>query len=237
MHVDRCARTHTKSQRPWALAPQGREGQSPPKSPAPRALPTATLLGRPGLWLPAVASGLVGPVFGCCVGGRGHSRSPTRKLRRWPPGSAGRRDSDPAAGQGERAHSPLIGNAVFSSEAKRRHEMWERPKGRGMPRCQAHPSDSWRGGPAGRGLGAQAQSGLATGRSPAGGACGGTGRRGPGRSLSSDPPPCCSWTRVPPGPRWLCCWHTPRSSNGSSSNPGLFAVTSWLKVPQGPVVL
>lgn len=53
--------------------------------------------------------------------------------------------------------------------------MWECPKGRGRPRCQAHTSDSWRGGPAGRGLGAQAQSGLATGRSPAGGACGGDG--------------------------------------------------------------
>lgn len=39
--------------------------------------------------------------------------------------------------------------------------MWEHPKGRGMPRCQAHASHSWRGGPAGRGLGALAQRGLA----------------------------------------------------------------------------
>lgn len=55
-----------------------------------------------------------------------------RRLRRRPPGSAGRRDADPPPpGQGERAHSPLIGNAVFSSETRGRHQMWESPKGRG----------------------------------------------------------------------------------------------------------
>lgn len=138
-----------------------------------------------------------------------------RRLRRRPPGSAGRRDTDPPPpGQGERAHSPLIGNAVFSSETRGRHQMWESPKGRGTPRCQAHTSDSRRGGPAGRGLSAQAQSGLATGHSPAGGACGG-GRdaEGPGRSLSSEPPtlsepdlpPCGSWTLELRQPRWLRC--------------------------------
>lgn len=35
-----------------------------------------------------------------------------RRLRRWLPGSSGRRDAGPRPGQGDRAHSPLIGNAL-----------------------------------------------------------------------------------------------------------------------------